>query len=537
MKQLKTYLSALMAVLLTWTLTACQDDDEGKLAPWMEFTNETGEDFPSELNVSSSGATYTMNIFTNVEWIITTDVDWITANPSGKLGCTSGTLTVAMNETNSVRTGSFKLTTYSPSVPDYVVTVTQAAAPLKQEAYFITPEGSGEKTGADWENALDVAGFEDLITNALDLSTYPIYMSEGTYVSPSEKVFKPTKNISHIYGGYSSSSTGTDVTKMSSEPTIISGNNVNPIFDIVNCSIVFENVTFANGFTASDGTGSGIHISGNRTDTKVELIDCIVRDCVSETSGQNGAAITLAGGETKLTNVQILNNRARNRGAGICTNEATVGDQNDFYIFINNCTFRGNRLTEDWNWGADINARRGYICVNNSTFFGSESNGNNEGPINGDGFFIMSNSTFIGNEKNNWIIRHNGADPAAFVNCLFINNGAAMSLSSGDNKDSLTKGWNVFQGIDFTLSDTDTDASSFTFGNIDTNVGYYEWNANDYSIRAFATQQDVINAVRNTNNIGSEFADWIGASFGLDQRGEARNPNKMQPGAYDGNLN
>lgn len=536
MKHLRIYMSVLTAILMAVCFSACQDEDEGKLAPWMEFTNDKGEEYPSSLSVDFSGGTYTLNIFTNTEWTITTDVEWMTANPSAKLGCTSGTLTVAVNETNETRTGTLTLATNCPELPVYTVTVTQAGAPKIQEAYFVTPDGKGEKTGADWENAMDVNGFADLLTNALDMSTYPIYMSEGTYTTL-ESPFKANKNIFHIYGGYSAQSTGTDLTQMADEPTVLSGNSTNPIFDIENYSIVFENITFANGFTATDQTGSGIHVSGSRAQTDVELINCVVRDCVSQANGQEGAAISLAGGQTKLNNVQILNNTAKNRGAGICTNGATEGDENDFYVFINNCTFSGNRLTEDWNWGTDINARRGYVCVNNSTFYGTETRGNNEGPVNADATLVMSNTTFIGNTNNNWLVRHNGSQ-ANFVNCLFINNGASMSLSTGDVKNSLSGGWNMFQGIDFELSDTDTDASDFSFTGIDPNAGFYAWNVSGYAIQAFATQQDVINAVRNTNNIASEFVNWVGeANFALDQRGEARNPDKMQPGAYDENLN
>lgn len=539
MKQLKSYVNILIISVLSFGLNACQDDNEGKLAPWMEFTDESGENFPTTLSVGFSGGEYTMNVYTNVEWAITTDVDWLSASPSAKLGCTSGKLVVALNESNEQRSGTFTLETNNSNLPVYKILVTQEAAPKELEAYYVTPDGSGDKDGSDWDNALDVSGFKDLLTNALDMSEMPIYMSEGEYVA-SGGAFTPTKNISHIYGGYSSESTGTDLTKKAENPTILSGNNANTIFDIMNCNVVFENITFANGYTASDATGSGIRVSGSWSNTSVELINCVVRDCVSGTTGQDGAAISLAGGKTKLNNVQILNNQSVNRGAGICLNEATEGDSYDLSLFLNNCTFSGNKLTADWNWGVDINARRGYVFMNNCTFFGSETLGNNEGPINADAFIVAANTTFIGNTNNSWIVRNNNSDGSqvGFVNCLFINNGAGMSLSTGDNLDSLSKGWNLFQGIDFDLSNTDTDASSFSFGAINAAAGIYEWDANDYSINAFATQADVVRAVQNTNVYGSEFVSWVGESnFALDQRGENRNPNKMQPGAYDANLN
>ena len=51
-------------------------------------------------------------------------------------------------------------------------------------------------------------------------------------------------------------------------------------------------------------------------------------------------------------------------------------------------------------------------------------------------------------------------------------------------------------------------------------------------------QQAVIDAVKSFDaTVGQQFINWVGENgFGVDQRGVARNVNKMQAGAYDAGL-
>ena len=67
--------------------------------------------------------------------------------------------------------------------------------------------------------------------------------------------------------------------------------------------------------------------------------------------------------------------------------------------------------------------------------------------------------------------------------------------------------------------------------------GVYQWTVTG-TIDEFATKQAVIDAVKSFDaTVGQQFINWVGENgFGVDQRGVARNVNKMQAGAYDAGL-
>ncbi|MBQ8501812.1 MAG: right-handed parallel beta-helix repeat-containing protein, partial [Bacteroides sp.] len=65
------------------------------------------------------------------------------------------------------------------------------------------------------------------------------------------------------------------------------------------------------------------------------------------------------------------------------------------------------------------------------------------------------------------------------------------------------------------------------------------------ALTAYATRQSVVDVAKSFNpekspiaNLGQVFVEWVGEeAFAVDQRGQQRNPDKMQPGAYDAGLN
>lgn len=84
---------------------------------------------------------------------------------------------------------------------------------------------------------------------------------------------------------------------------------------------------------------------------------------------------------------------------------------------------------------------------------------------------------------------------------------------------------------------TDTDYSSQTLPAATLTDGVYQWTVTA-TIDEFATKQAVIDAVKSFDaTVGQQFINWVGENgFGVDQRGVARNVNKMQAGAYDAGL-
>lgn len=452
-------------------------------------------------------------------------------------GATTDVDRVAMDaeKTNLTIIGAGETELYTAAVAD-VDSLVFGTEPTERTAWFVSPEGSGDKSGLNWQNALDLAGLRTLLTDDTDLAGLPIHLMEGTY-NLDGNTLVPTKAITLLDGGYSAQSLGRDLNRKGGE-TILSGNGKGTILRIDGYKVRFENMVFADGYTNQSNNGSAITVLGDWNITTLELENCVLRNNTSQNSNPAGA-LTLKGGRTYMNHVQVLNNKTDNRGAGISMDAATTGDEHNLILFMNNCVFRGNTVAWDGCWGADINARRGHVFMNNCTFFCAAENSynDNQSCINGDAYMSMANSTFIGNTNVNHVFRYGAKkDNHGFVNCLFIKNGARISVDAGTDN-AISRGWNVHQGMSITPAATDTDASSFTFTGLDTQENYYAWDVTGLNMTNFATKQGVVDAVKLCGDHAEEFVTWVGEDgFAKDQRGQARNANKMQPGAYDAGL-
>ena len=539
MKAFKQIFYFLLAAVLIWPATSCSDDDnEGITYSPLRVTHENGSGLNEEV-LGSEGGTITIAIRSSVPWEITCNASWLTISQASGSGDATVTLTATPNSIEN-RTATVTVSSPNAGVSFVRFTVTQSYQIVILDQYFATPDGTGD--GSSWDSPISGSRLGSLLNDAgTELTDVPIYLSEGEF-KLGGTVYITGKQL-RIFGGFSAQSTGTALDQTGGE-TIISGDlnadgaaNVGDcsIFDFTDCDVQISDVIFEKGYAAN--MGSAISVHGGTNDTSVELINCIVRDCNSGSTGNAGAALSMAGGILKLNDVQIIDNHSNNRGAGIAMNEAESDNGNDSYLFMNNCTFSGNTI--DVCWGTALNARKGFFCANNSTFYGAQGTNDNCAVVNADAACIIVNSTFIGNNGINFVFRNNNGDANSLglINSLFIKNGTAgASADSGDNPDNISRGWNVFQTTNFSFLDTDTDGSSFTFNNIDPSSRWYEWTAP--TLNAYATHQEVLSAMRSINaTIANQFIDWVGESnFAKDQRGANRNANRMQPGAYDAGL-
>ena len=544
MKRIKVYAAMLLAAVLAVGFVGCdpkQEDPES----WFDILGSNNEAFPTTLNVAYGGYTYDLKISSNLSWTITSDADWVHVDPAEGTGVKNGTIVVDPNTTDASRTAT--VTARAEGFDDYVINVSQNASGISTEgdAFFVTPEGAGDKGGSTWENAMDVAALSELLANQAPIDGKPIYLKAGTYAV--EAPVSVAKAVD-IYGGYSAGSTGTDISVKEGE-TVLDGGLLNSLLLVQNQQVRIEGVTFSLGYSGEDQTGSAITVKGSRDATRLELVDCVLRDNVADDPKWNScAALSLLGGMTYCENVQFIDNVGANRGAAISMNDATEGDGNDYAVFLDKCSFSGNYLTQKDMWGETINARRGHFYMNNCTLFGAAPSEKGNGCVmNGDAGGIVVNSTFVGNTNIWFVFRSNNAaqsfaSAVGVINSLFINNGADRSLDGGDNAAVLTHGWNVFQGSNFdaNVGDTETNNSNIVFNNLsDVSKGYYEWTVNDTVPKAYATSEGVLSAIRGLSDspFVNEFIEWVGEEgFSVDQRGQARNTGKMQPGAYDAGL-
>ena len=97
--------------------------------------------------------------------------------------------------------------------------------------------------GTSWDQAMDVAGFRELLSGSIDLSKSTIYMSQGKYVMSETGGLGVIirKDIKAIKGGYSLLSEGTDLTnrRIDTYKTVISGDvNGNNQADSGDCGLL-----------------------------------------------------------------------------------------------------------------------------------------------------------------------------------------------------------------------------------------------------------------------------------------------------------
>lgn len=450
---------------------------------------------------------------------------------------------------------------------------------------FVSVYGDGDMDGSSWDNAYDVAGLRTILTDKSDLSNAVICLMEGKYIvgRDSGSGLELKKNIKQIKGGYSSSSTGSDISKCNPQQyeSVLSGDvNLNGKADAGDCamfmvtggSIAFEGVVFEGGYIdtdisainsvqGSDGNSTGaaavFGIFGNPLSTVVELRDCVLRKNVSAAT-HNGSAqgkTSIAGGPCAIVTSGFLmargcsfeNNVAVNRGGAI----RLMGD--DAACFLDKCVFTGNSFsgTSD-GWGSSIQVSYGHLCVNNTTFIHNHGKG---GEINGGGAFLLVNSSLFQTDEDTFgAFRCESSSGAStrFVNSLFSSmraDGVGFNYS-GDDRDITSAGFNIFQrvrGKEIHRAD-DVLWPDVLSGYLEN--GCWIWDASQVGSNAdevYATQTDVLNAVKSFNptissesafvNLGVRFHDWVGESgFSEDQRGRPRNPLKMQKGSYDAYL-
>lgn len=429
----------------------------------------------------------------------------------------------------------------------------------KNRTLFVTPYGDGEVDGSSWENALDADTFMALLSDQTDLSTTQICLAEGTYYMSSGAVFGPEirKNILSVSGGYSLESTGKDLTKrdINSYETIFSGDlNKNGRADEGDCGLLsvfggqssFNGITFRHGYinetTASAlKSGAGVFVKGN-DDTWVEFVDCRFEGCTSAattSSYAGGPAAYILSGQARFKGCEFSGCSSASRGGALrCNDEAAI-------LFLDRCSIHDNYVDSDW--GSGVQMSSGTICMNNTTICSNTvKNSGNGGALNGGGAMLILNSTIISDDNTAGIRCESGPERASFIaNSIGINvNGKPGFLLNGSGRVAVSGGWNIFNSTsgDITRAATDITCETDlkTLGSLQD--GVYVWDNSKVSQSLWAKASDIETYARTFNpqkcpGIGAVFAEWCGAnSFGVDQRGNARNADKLLPGAYDPGL-
>ena len=310
------------------------------------------------------------------------------------------------------------------------------------DRFYVSVEAKGRLDGSNWDNAAGLTELKALLAKGAVMN---VYMSAGTYSVTDALVSEADGAVFSVYGGYPADAKGASLKLRNAKTnaTIFDGGGKSQIWLTQKGNVLFDGLTFQNGFSGSSNGGALVF---NGTGVTGKILDCAfignkVTDGTNSTSGLSGGAIHV--GEAKLTveNCSFSKNYGRN-GGSLYSNHA------DAELTVKGCTF-----TEDctYNTGGSINNSNGTQTIENCTFKGCYNLIGTGGAVHVNGASAvqtLKNCVFSAceaNRNNSYLKVDAKASGGAVsvqnayldvVGCTFDGNmgsaGSAMLLQSGD---------------------------------------------------------------------------------------------------------
>lgn len=310
------------------------------------------------------------------------------------------------------------------------------------DRYYVSAEAKGRKDGSNWDNA---AGLEELKALLAKGAVMNVYMSAGTYSVTAALVSEAEGADFSVYGGYPEGAKGASLKARDAKAnaTIFDGGGKSQIWLTKKGNVLFDGLTFQNGFSAKDNGGALVF---NGTGVTGKVVDCVfegnkVTDGTNSTQYLSGGAIHVFEAKVTVENSSFSKNYGRN-GGSLFTNNAKAE------LTVKGCTF-----TEDYalNTGGSINNSNGTQMIENCTFTGCYNLGGAGGAIHINGASAvqtLKNCVFNAceaNRNNSYLKVDAKACGGAIsvqnanldiIGCTFDGNmgsaGSAMLLQSGD---------------------------------------------------------------------------------------------------------
>ena len=310
------------------------------------------------------------------------------------------------------------------------------------DRFYVSAEAKGRKDGSNWDNAAGLTELKALLAKGAVMN---VYMSAGTYSVEDALVSEAEGADFSVYGGYSADAKAVSLSGRDAKAnvTIFDGGGKSQIWLTKKGNVLFDGLTFQNGFSAKDNGGAlvfnGTGVTGNVVDCS--FIGNKVTDGNNNTKGLSGGAIRVGEATVMVENCSFSKNYGRN-GGSLFTNNAKAE------LTVKGCTF-----TEDYalNTGGSINNSNGTQMIENCTFTGCYNLGGTGGAIHINGASAvqtLKNCVFNAceaNRNNSYTKVNNKACGGAISvqnayldisGCTFDGNmgasGSAMLLQNGD---------------------------------------------------------------------------------------------------------
>lgn len=242
------------------------------------------------------------------------------------------------------------------------------------DRFYVSAEAKGRKDGSNWDNAAGLTELKALLAKGAVMN---VYMSAGTYSVEEALVSEAEGADFSVYGGYPAGAKGASLKARDAKvnATIFDGGEKSQIWLTKKGNVLFDGLTFQNGFSAKDNGGALVF---NGTGVTGNVVDCVF-ECNKVTDGTNstqylsGGAIHVFEAKVTVENSSFSKNYGRN-GGSLFTNNAKAE------LTVKGCTF-----TEDYalNTGGSINNSNGTQIIENCTFTGCYTLGGNKAGIGG----------------------------------------------------------------------------------------------------------------------------------------------------------
>lgn len=310
------------------------------------------------------------------------------------------------------------------------------------DRFYVSAEAKGRKDGSNWDNAAGLTELKGLLAKGVVMN---VYMSAGTYSVTDALVSEADGADFSVYGGYPAGAKGASLKARDAKAnaTIFDGGGKSQIWLTKKGNVLFDGLSFQNGFSAKDNGGALVF---NGTGVTGKILDCSfignkVTDGTNGTQYLSGGAIHVFEAKVTVENSSFSKNYGRN-GGSLFTNNAKAE------LTVKGCTF-----TEDYalNTGGSINNSNGTQMIENCTFTGCYNLDGAGGAIHINGASTvqtLKNCVFNAceaNRNNSYLKVDNKACGGAISvqnanldisGCTFDGNmgsaGSAMLLQSGD---------------------------------------------------------------------------------------------------------
>ena len=310
------------------------------------------------------------------------------------------------------------------------------------DRYYVSVEAKGRLDGSNWDNAAGLTELKALLAKGAVMN---VYMSAGTY-SVEEAIVSEAEGADFsVYGGYPAGAKGASLKTRDAKAnaTIFDGGGESQIWLTKKGNVLFDGLTFQNGFSAKDNGGALVF---NGTGVTGKVVDCSfignkVTDGSNGTSGLSGGAIHVGEANVTVENSSFSKNYGRN-GGSLFTNNAKA-----------ELTVKGSTFTEDYtlNTGGSINNSNGTQTIEDCTFTRCYNMIGTGGAVHVNGASAvqtLKNCVFTAceaNRNNSYLKVDNKASGGAIcvqdayldiIGCTFDGNmgsaGSAMLLQKGD---------------------------------------------------------------------------------------------------------